>query len=58
MPQCRMQLENGRSCGDYLWKCKKCGAAGCSNRNCRNQRFDPGNGMCLSCTQSNAKTSL
>jgi hypothetical protein len=58
MAQCRMQLDNGRSCGDYLWKCKKCGAAGCSNRNCRNQRFDSGNGMCLSCGQSNAKTSL
>lgn len=56
--QCRMLTENGRQCGDYLFKCKKCGSAGCANRNCRNQQFDSGNGMCYSCHQSNARTSL
>jgi hypothetical protein len=58
MPQCRMTLENGRACGDYLFKCKHCGAAGCANRDCRNQTFDPGNGMCLRCNGTSARVSL
>lgn len=54
MAQCRMQVEN-RQCGKYLFKCKHCGAVGCDNRDCKNQTFDPSNGMCLSCNGTSAR---
>jgi len=47
--QCQAKLPNGRTCGDYVFPCKKCGAQGCANRECKNQRFDPTNGRCFSC---------
>jgi len=50
--QCRMKLENDRQCGNYVFKCKGCGAAGCRNGNCRNQTF---NGtLCLKCGKTSA----
>ncbi len=58
MPQCRMVVENNRQCGDYLFKCKHCGSAGCANKKCKNQQFDSGNGMCLSCNGTSARVSL
>lgn len=53
--QCRMKVENDRQCGKYLFKCRHCGTNGCDNRNCKNQTFDPGNGMCLSCNGTSAR---
>ena len=50
--QCIKKLDNGRSCNEYVYTCKKCGSGGCRNRDCSNQNFDPGNGRCHSCGQS------
>lgn len=55
MAQCRMLQEDNRQCGKYLYKCKHCSAAGCDNKNCRNQTFDPTNGMCLRCLGTSAR---
>lgn len=58
MAQCRMKVENDRQCGRYLFKCKQCSNTGCDNRDCKNQSFDGGNGMCLSCNATSARVSL
>jgi len=58
MAQCRMTLDSSRMCGEYLYKCKRCGKAGCANDDCRNQTFDNTNGMCLACLQPSARVSL
>lgn len=55
MAQCRMPLDNGRQCGQYLYKCKSCGAAGCANEDCKNQTFNNTNGMCLRCNATSAR---
>ena len=53
--QCQMKLENGRTCGGYVFKCKACNGAGCSNKECRNQAFDNGTGRCFRCGQTSAR---
>jgi hypothetical protein len=36
-----------KMCGNSIWRCKTCGAMGCSREGCTNHRFD---GMrCLCC---------
>jgi hypothetical protein len=44
-----MKLPNGKTCNDYVHRCNECHASGCSNNDCRNQTFNPGNGRCLRC---------
>lgn len=55
MAQCRMKLESDRMCGQYLYKCKSCGASGCANEDCKNQVFNNSNGMCLRCLTPSAR---
>lgn len=57
MAQCRMMVDE-RMCNRYLFRCKHCGKTGCDNSSCRNQNFDSGNGMCLSCNGTSARVSL
>lgn len=53
--QCRMLKEDGRACGHYVHKCKRCTKFGCDNRNCKNINFDSGSGLCYACGQTSAR---
>lgn len=55
MMQCRMKLDTDRQCGKYVWKCKKCNAHGCDNKDCKNIQFDSGTGLCFACGTISAR---
>lgn len=52
---CRIIVDGTSRCNEYIHKCKYCGATGCDNDACRNQNFEGGNGLCLSCGSSHAR---
>jgi len=49
MASCQMPLGNGHVCNQVLFKCAKCGARGCKNKQCKNQRFDSAGPRCYAC---------
>ena len=44
---CRGKKSNGFPCGGSLYRCKKCGAVGCSTSSCGNQNFN--SQVCMKC---------
>lgn len=36
---CFMKKPNGQNCGSMVYRCAKCGAAGCMRDGCRNQNW-------------------
>ena len=47
---CRGIIEKGTlklTCSKPIFRCERCGATGCDNRYCKNQRFD--GGRCTIC---------
>lgn len=50
MACCQAKVQRGgipSPCGGQIFKCDRCGATGCSNKGCPNQKFD--GGRCTVC---------
>jgi len=48
MALCPAKKKNGQPCHQVVYRCTNCGAVGCDNRDCGNQKFASG-GQCMSC---------
>lgn len=54
MCSCGGQDHRDNRCGRAVYRCTKCGAAGCDNHNCGNENFTA-NGGCKSCGSHGTK---